>query len=105
MSVLLVIYHGSTDSNPRRHRPLPGPHSLFAYAGGVQSKAVSTVTITGLNEFYLDPREVPMRRACDRGHHEHATRELSPAWLPRGPSRNSRALSKLHSLPPSTHKM
>ena len=31
--------------------------------------------------------------------------EVSPTWLPHGPSRNSRALSKLHSLPPSTHRM
>ena len=31
--------------------------------------------------------------------------EVSPTWLPHGPSRNSRALSELHSLPPSTHRM
>ena len=31
--------------------------------------------------------------------------EVSPTWLSHGPSRNSRALSELHSLPPSTHRM
>ena len=31
--------------------------------------------------------------------------EVSPTWLPRGPSGNLRALNKLHSLPPSTHRM
>ena len=31
--------------------------------------------------------------------------EVSPTWPPRGPSGNLRALSKLHSLPPSTHRM
>ena len=31
--------------------------------------------------------------------------EASPTWLPLGPSGNLRALNKLHSLPPSTHRM
>jgi hypothetical protein len=31
--------------------------------------------------------------------------EVSPTWPPRGPSGNLRALNKLHSLPPSTHRM
>jgi len=47
------------------------------------------------------------RRALRRRAEQEAEEleQVRPTWLPRGPSCNSRALSKLHSLLPSIHRM